>query len=355
MNNIEKTTAKIINFLIHNNTPDVSENKIKQLLSTYTQTNELDQIVFVIESFGFKTKFANFELLELTQINSTSFFIEGLDGEYLLVEEKNIQKINYENIKIKKDGKKDMVTCLFFERNRFKKSKSLINIILTYFVPYRKFFYQILYGVIVVTLLQFLSPFLMQMFFDKGIAVENLNLIKIVIIGLIVIQFSKFFAELIRSWLYLHIGIRINISMISDFITNILSLPIHYFNSNTIGDILQRIDDNKRIENFLTKSILSFVFNIITVVIFLSILGYFNMKAFAVFLIGNIIFIIWVLFFWKIRKKMDMNIFKLNSKNQNILIQLLQSVQEIKLFNLDKKKDGIGKIIKLNCLKIKEK
>lgn len=332
MTSLEDTTQKILKFLISNDVPNISENRINQLLTSFSYLTELEQIVSTIESFGFKTKFVDFDISEISQISSIPFFMEQSDGEYLVMEQTDIK-----NFKSKPDSHKK-IKCLFFEKNRFKKSNSLINVISTYFIPHKKFFYQILYGVIVVTLLQFLSPFLMQLFFDKGIAVENLSLVKIVIIGLIVIQFSKFFAELIRSWLYLHIGIRINISMISDFITNILNLPIHYFNSNTIGDILQRIDDNKRIENFLTKSILSFIFNLITIIIFLCILSYFNLKAFAVFAIGNIAFILWVLFFWRIRKKMDMNIFKLNSKNQNILIQLLQSVQEIKLYNLEKEK-----------------
>lgn len=332
MTSLEDTAQKILKFLISNDVPNISENRINQLLTSFSYLTELEQIVSTIESFGFKTKFVDFDISEISQISSIPFFMEQSDGEYLLMEQTHIK-----NFKSKPDSH-EKIKCLFFEKNRFKKSNSLINVISTYFIPHKKFFYQILYGVIVVTLLQFLSPFLMQLFFDKGIAVENLSLVKIVIIGLIVIQFSKFFAELIRSWLYLHIGIRINISMISDFITNILNLPIHYFNSNTIGDILQRIDDNKRIENFLTKSILSFIFNLITIVIFLCILSYFNLKAFAVFAIGNIAFILWVLFFWRIRKKMDMNIFKLNSKNQNILIQLLQSVQEIKLYNLEKEK-----------------
>lgn len=113
----------------------------------------------------------------------------------------------------------------FFEKNRSKKSKSIHKIILDYFVPHKKYFYQIICGILVITLLQFISPFLMQLFIDKGIVVEDFSLIKIVIIGLVILQFSKFIAEFIRSWLYLHIGIRINISMVSDFITNVLNLP----------------------------------------------------------------------------------------------------------------------------------
>jgi len=340
-----KIILDIVRFLFLNNVKDISETKIRQLVESLKHLNSYETITTILEDFGFKSKTINLKQDELRKINNTPFFLELESNDFILVESINNKVVSYNsdddsftniNTLLKNDGEE--LKSIFFEKNRSKKSKSIHNIILDYFVPHKKYFYQIICGIIVITLLQFISPFLMQLFIDKGIIVEDVSLIKIVIVGLVVVQLSKFVAEFIRSWLYLHIGVRINISMVSDFITNILSLPIHYFNSSTVGDLLQRVDDNKRIENFLTKSIINFIFNIITITIFLLILGYFNIKIFTVFIIGNIIFILWMLVFWKVRQKMDMSIFKLNSKNQNILIQLLQSVQDIKLFNIEKEK-----------------
>lgn len=342
--NDNKIIEDILRFLFLNNISGVSESRIKQLLDSYKHLNYSEKIISIVELFGFKSKTVDIEISEISEINANSFFIQGCKGDFLLLVDSDVNPTFFKNIeiceqfKIEEINNKRIIKCIFFEKNRLKKSNSLLNVIIDYFLPYRKFFYQVLYGVIVITLLQFVSPFLMQLLIDKGIVVEDISLIKAVVIGLIVVQLSRFFAEFIRGWLYLHIGIRINVSMISDFITNVMGLPIHYFNSNTIGDILQRVDDNKRIESFLTRSVINFIFNIVTLLIFLFILGIFSMKVFAIFIIGNVLFILWTLLFWRIRKKMDMNIFKLNAKNQNILIQLLQSIQEIKLYNLDKEK-----------------
>ncbi|GEN73673.1 peptidase domain-containing ABC transporter [Chryseobacterium lathyri] len=340
MGDTKKNIDDILRFLLQNNIDEVSEIKIRQLYGLNKQLSRDQQIISIIETFNFKSKRVSLRLEELKDLQVPYFFIESFEGDYVLVEIKELikaynDKSIFENkFKLNPNG----ISCIFFEKNRSKKSKSLLNIITDYIIPYRKFFYQVLYGIIVITLLQFISPFLMQLFIDKGIIVENLSLIKIVIFGLLAVQIGKFLAEFVRSWLYLHIGIRINISMISDFITNVMKLPIHYFNTSTIGEILQRVEDNKRIENFLTKSIINFIFNIITILIFLIILGYFNQKIFIVFIVGNILFIAWILLFWRIRKKMDTNIFKFNSRNQNLLIQLLQSVQEIKLYGIEKEK-----------------
>lgn len=340
-----KIILDIVRFLFLNNVKNISEIKIRQLVESIQHLNNDAIITSIIEEFGFRSKTVSLMQSELSSLNNLPFFIEQKPNDFILVESINNKLVSYNSIddstiSINKllSTKDENIECIFFEKNRSKKSKSIHKIILDYFVPHKRYFYQIIFGIIVITLLQFISPFLMQLFIDKGIVVEDFSLIKIVIIGLIVIQLSKFIAEFIRSWLYLHIGVRINISMVSDFITNVLNLPIHFFNSSTVGDLLQRVDDNKRIENFLTKSIINLIFNVITIIIFLVILGYFNLKIFAVFVIGNILFISWMLVFWKIRKEMDMSIFRLNSKNQNILIQLLQSVQDIKLFNIEKEK-----------------
>lgn len=341
-----KIILDIVRFLFLNNVKNISEVRIKQLVESIQHLNNYEIITTIIEEFGFRSKFINLKKEELSDLNSSAFFLKIKQGDFVLVELLNKKFVTYNsdnnsNVELSillNNTHEDIFECIFFEKNRSRKSKSIHKIILDYFVPHKRYFYQIVCGIIVITLLQFISPFLMQLFIDKGIIVEDFSLIKIVIIGLVIVQLGKFIAEFIRSWLYLHIGVRINISMVSDFITNVLNLPIHFFNSGTIGDLLQRVDDNKRIENFLTKSIINFIFNVITIIIFLTILGYFNLKIFSVFIIGNIIFIGWMLIFWKIRKKMDMSIFKLNSRNQNILIQLLQSVQDIKLFNIEKEK-----------------
>lgn len=345
MNNKTKTVEDILSFLFKNNINEVSEVKIRQLYGLNAHLQKDTRLISIIESFNFKSKKMKLLINEISELNFNCFFVETIDGDYIicdkeqLANEYSVDKKKFkEKFNVKMTDNEESVQCLFFEKNRSRKSKSLLNIISDYIIPYRNFFYQILYGVLVITLLQFISPFLMQLFIDKGIVVENISLIKVVIIGLLAVQIGKFLAEFVRSWLYLHIGIRINVSMISDFITNVMKLPIYYFSSNTIGEIMQRVEDNRRIENFLTKSIVTFIFNVFTILIFLIVMGYFSSRIFTVFVVGNILFILWILFFWKIRKKMDMNIFRFNSRNQNLLIQLLQSIQEIKLYGIEKEK-----------------
>ena len=236
-----------------------------------------------------------------------------------------------------------------------KSKKSILKTAYEYLIPHKKNFTQLLFGFGVITILQIISPFLMQLLIDKGLIVENINIVKIVLIGFVVVKVSQFVAEFLRSWLYLDIGTKISIDLISDFLFKILKLPINFFNSRTTGDLLQRIEDNRRIENFLTQQITSFIFTISTLVVFLIVLGFYNLKIFLIFTIGSILYLSWVLFFWNLRKKLDVNLFQLRSKNQNILVQLLQSIQEIKINNIEKEKRWEWEDNQVNLLKENKK
>lgn len=224
--------------------------------------------------------------------------------------------------------------------NKRKKDSILDSLIylIQYLKPHKKLLIQIFLGLLVGTLIQLILPFLSQAMVDKGINGNNIGLIYLILIGQILLNFGGAFAGYIRSWIFLHIGTKINISIVSDFLIRTLDLPISFFDSRSIGDLLQRIQDNSRIESFLTGSFLNIIFSILNLFIFGGILLFYDKQIFTVFLLGSIIYIIWILVFQNIRKKLDYKIFDLMSRNTNTLVQLFDGVQEIKLSNSEKQK-----------------
>jgi ATP-binding cassette subfamily B protein len=188
------------------------------------------------------------------------------------------------------------------------------------------------------TLIQLILPFLSQAMVDKGINGNNLQLIYLILIAQVLLTVGSVFSGFVRSWIFLYVGTKINISIISDFLIRVLNLPLSFFDTRSVGDLLQRIGDNSRIENFLTGSFLNILFSFVNLFIFGGILFYYNKAIFTIFFIGSTIYIIWVLLFQRIRKKLDYKIFDLNARNTGTLIQLFDGVQEIKLSNSEKQK-----------------
>lgn len=233
-----------------------------------------------------------------------------------------------------KDSKVETVITLlptsqFYESEKEKSFSLLFG----YLKPYKKYFFQIFLGMILGSLLQLILPLLTQSIVDIGINQKDIDFINLVLIGQIFFFISKVAIDFIRSWILLHIGIRLNFSLLSEFILKIFKLPISYFNRKHIGDILQRINDHKRIENFLNSSLISIIYSSLNLIVFSLVLALYSLKIFFVFLLGSTLYIVWVLLFMRYRKKVDDLQFKHMAANQNILFQMIMGMKEIKLQN----------------------
>ncbi len=230
-------------------------------------------------------------------------------------------------------------TPAFYEsEDEGKKSSRDIRYFSRYLMPYRRQFLQLALGMLIGSLLQLIFPFLTQAIVDNGIRVGNLSFIKMVLIAQLVLFISRMSVDFIRSWILLHISVRINITLISDFLAKLMRLPVGYFDTKMVGDIMQRIGDHSRIESFLTGSSLNTLFSFVNFIIFGCILGYYNLTILAVFLAGNLLYVLWVLVFMKYRRELDHKRFTLASGEQSNLYQLVTGMQEIKLNNCEKQK-----------------
>jgi ATP-binding cassette, subfamily B, bacterial len=226
----------------------------------------------------------------------------------------------------------------FYKNEDEKNEKKGFGFLYGYLAKYKKYLVQLFFGLLVGCVLQLIFPFLTQAIVDFGIGNQNIGFIYLILIGQLMLFFSRTAVEFIRSWILLHIGTRINISIISDFLIKLMKLPMHFFDSKMTGDILQRIQDHYRIENFLTSSTLSILFSFVNLLVFGAVLAVYSTKIFLVFLVGSVFYVAWVTFFLKKRRDIDYKRFDQLSKNQGNIIQLVQGMQEIKLNNCEKQK-----------------
>lgn len=260
-------------------------------------------------------------------------------------------KITYTEAEFKQHWAKTMVDgelngiCLlleptpaFYEADDEKANRTKFRFLFQYLRPHKKFLYQVVLAMLVGSLLQLMLPFLTQSIVDVGISNQDIDFIYLVLIAQMVLFVSQMSVNFIRSWILLHVSTRINISLISDFLIKLMRLPIGFFDTKMIGDIMQRIGDHRRIEQFLTSETLSTLFSLINMVIFGAVLAYYNFTIFWVFLAGTVLYIGWVLLFMKRRRELDYKRFQQASDNQSTLYQVITGMQEIKLNNCEKQK-----------------
>ncbi len=205
-----------------------------------------------------------------------------------------------------------------------------------YLFRYKKFIIQLAIGLLSASLLQLIVPFLTQSIVDVGIQNQDIHFIYLILFAQLFLFFGRTALEVIRGWILLHLSTRINISLISDFFVKLMNLPISFFDTKMTGDLLQRINDHKRIEKILTTSSLNVLFSMFNLVIFGIVLGYYSLQIFTIFLLGSVLYFAWVLFFFKRRKDLDYKRFSEVSQEQSKVIELINGMQEIKLHNAER-------------------
>ncbi|GHT32024.1 ABC transporter ATP-binding protein [Bacteroidia bacterium] len=241
----------------------------------------------------------------------------------------------------------------FYEHEDEKEKASRnLGFFLRYLFPYKKQIAQLILGMTIGMILQLILPFLTQSMVDIGIGTSNLSFIWLVLIAQIILSTTQLSVDFIRSWIMLHVTTRINISLISDYLVKLTKLPMQFFDSKNVGDIMQRIGDHNRIESFLTGSSLNTLFSLVNFVIFAFVMAYFNLKILGIFLVGNALYVAWVLFFMRYRRALDHKRFSQASGEQSNLFQLITGMQEIKLNNCEKQKRWQWERIQVKLFKI---
>lgn len=225
----------------------------------------------------------------------------------------------------------------------------------SYLRPYKKMVVQLILGLILGSLLLLILPFLSQAVVDIGISTYNLNFVYLVLAAQLVLTFSNATVQFIRGWILLHLGSRINIVLISDYLIKLTRMPMGYFDTKMVGDILQRINDHTRIQDYLTNSSLNVLFSFFNIVILGLVLAFYSLKIFGVFMIGSLLYFLWVWLFMKKRAELDHKNFAQQSANQSTVIQLITGMQEIKLNACEQQKRWGWEAIQARLFRIRVK
>ena len=224
----------------------------------------------------------------------------------------------------------------FYNQEDEEKLQKKLTFFLRYLTPYKSQFFQLFIGLIVGSILSLIFPFLTQSIVDKGINNHNLDIITLILIAQLVLFITQLGVEFIRNWISLHINTRISISLISDFLSKLMKLPLRFFDSKNVGDIMQRIKDNERIKSFLTGSAITTLFSFVNFLIFACVLAYYNLIILALFVVGNALYVTWIILFLRYRRKIDMARFAQAAAEQSNLVQIVTGMQEIKLNNCER-------------------
>ncbi len=285
------------------------------------------------------------------KIKKTKSFSREVGGEVIYVSDPAKGLLTYTKeeflkswLSTKNEGQEEGIALLleptpdFYRHEDEEKDKLRFLYLLGYLRPYTKYILQIGLGMLTGSIISMIFPFLTQSIVDYGINYSDLAFVTMVLVAQMILTLGQTANGMIRSWIMLHVTTRISISLISDFLIKLMHLPIAFFDTKMIGDIMQRIGDHGRIQSFLTGSLINIVFAIITLVIYTFIMASYHLAILGVFFLGSVLYIGWVLLFLKRRREIDYKRFQQSSADKSNIVQLVNGMQEIKLNACEKQK-----------------
>jgi ATP-binding cassette, subfamily B, bacterial len=222
-----------------------------------------------------------------------------------------------------------------------EKKPTLWQFLAGYFVPHKKLFWQLIIGLVVGAMISLAIPFVTQSIVDIAIKGKDQHFLLIILIGHFALVAGQTFVQFIQNWILLHIGARINIALISDFLVKLMRLPLAYFDAKNEGDLMQRVSDHQRIQQFLTRNSLSIVFALFNFCVFGFVLLLYHSNIFFIFLVASVLYCLWIWLFMAKRKSVDYQLFQVASANHNNLTEMIRGMGEIKLQNSQNKRKWI--------------
>lgn len=233
-----------------------------------------------------------------------------------------------------------------------ERGRHLENIV-GYFLPYKKSFAYLGIVMLLITAMQAVLPFISKAVIDVGIQTQDVSFINIVLVANLALIISITLSSAVRDWILQHMSSRVNIALISDYLIKLMKLPVSFFENKMLGDILQRANDHERIRSFIMNNSLNLIFSTLTFFIFSLILLIYNTTIFYIFIIGSTLYVLWVMGFLKLRRKLDWDYFELTAKNQSYWVETIGGIQDIKINNYEQAKrwkwEGIqARLFKVN-------
>jgi ATP-binding cassette, subfamily B, bacterial len=207
--------------------------------------------------------------------------------------------------------------------------------LLVYLKKYPKLVWQLALGMIVGTLIKLTLPFLTQSIVDVGVMNNNLNFIYIFLAGQLMLMLGRNSLEAIRGWLQLYVSSRVGILILTDFVAKVMRLPVSHFNEKVVGEVMQRVEDQKRIETFLSTQLPVILFSAMNLLIYTAIFAIYDMGIFFIFFGATLLYIGWIALFMKKRRNYDFNRTKIAEQEQNQLVQIVQGMPDIKFANAE--------------------
>jgi HlyB family type I secretion system ABC transporter len=196
--------------------------------------------------------------------------------------------------------------------------------------PYRRVLSEVLVASILIQIFGLITPIFTQLILDRVVVQRSEVTLFAIGWGLLIFGVFKVAITGLRQYLLDHTANRIDLALIVGFINHTLRLPLSFFESRYVGDIISRVEENRKIQRFLSGESLSIFLDLLTVFIYIGLMFFYSWQlAFLVLLIIPPFFLL-TLIATPFLRKISREIFGAVAKESSYLIEILSGIRTVK-------------------------
>lgn len=183
---------------------------------------------------------------------------------------------------------------------------------------------------IFIQLFGLVTPLLTQLLLDRVVVQRSSLTLMAVGMGLLIFGLFRVAITGLRQYLLDHVSQKVNVSLIVGFVRHSFKLPLSFFESRYVGDIVARLQENQKIQNFLTGEALSIFLDFLTIFVYLGLMFFYSWKMALLALVIVPPFFILAFIATPFLQKISRDIFTASAKEQSYVIEAFSGISTVK-------------------------
>ncbi|XZF61407.1 MAG: ABC transporter transmembrane domain-containing protein [Gloeotrichia echinulata DVL01] len=196
--------------------------------------------------------------------------------------------------------------------------------------PHSLVMVEVLIASIFIQIFGLITPLFTQLILDRVVVQRSELTLTAVGLGLLMFNLFRVAMTGLRQYLLDHTANRIDLALIVGFIRHTLRLPLNFFESRYVGDIISRVQENRKIQRFLSGEALSILLDLLTVFIYVGLMFWYSWKMALLVLVIIPPFALLALIATPFLQRISREIFNAVAKESSYLIEALTGVRTVK-------------------------
>ncbi|WP_211941968.1 ABC transporter transmembrane domain-containing protein [Cylindrospermopsis raciborskii] len=196
--------------------------------------------------------------------------------------------------------------------------------------PHFQILVEVLVASILIQIFGLVTPLFTQLLLDRVIVQGSTITLNTVGFGLLIFGLFRVVINGLRQYLLDHTANKISVALLVGFIKHTFLLPLSFFESRYVGDIVSRVQENQKIQRFLTGEALSIILDLLTVFIYVGLMFWYSppLALFVLAIVPPFVFL--ALFATPFLRRISREVFGALAKENSYLIQALSGISSIR-------------------------